>query len=126
MACEEKKLKTGSNLIKMYLFYKSCIEQSSFNPFKTFKMPNIDVVFVQDLMLNMAAFGKENVLFIATNNKTVHTERPLNVNKLRLHCTCRFAHTPCRHIRLLIFLISMHLLVLFLSLLFPNCYAILF
>lgn len=62
MACEEKKLKTSSNLIEMFLFYKSCIEQSSFNPFKTFKMPNIDVVFVQDLMLNMAAFGKEKVL----------------------------------------------------------------
>lgn len=49
----------------MFLFYKSCIEQSSFNPFKTFKMPNIDVVFVQDLMLNMAAFGKEKVSLIS-------------------------------------------------------------
>lgn len=49
----------------MFLFYKSCIEQSSFNPFKPFKMPNIDVVFVQDLMLNMAAFGKEKVSSIS-------------------------------------------------------------
>lgn len=28
-------------------------------------MPNIDVVFVQDLMLNMAAFGKEKVSIIS-------------------------------------------------------------
>lgn len=49
----------------MFLFYKLCIEQSSFNPFKTFKMPNIDVVFVQDPMLNMAAFGKEKVSSIS-------------------------------------------------------------